>query len=328
MLRFNNAGQVRSWSEISGMRAPRRRPGMTLIELLAVSAIIAVLIALLLPAVQKVREAANRLSCMNNLKQAGMALRQFESARGAFPPGAVYGPLPAAGVGTDALHGCWPFLLPYLEQQPLFSAYRWDVSFFEEANQPTVANLLKILQCPSAEPDRYVDMQHQDGAFIDGGRGACIDYGPVQGVNPGLALGGLIEPVGNYQGSLPVNRMIRVAEITDGTSNTLLVAEDAGRPKLWQAGRYVPGTFSFGGPWASSANAVTISGAIGDGSTVPGSCAINCTNNQQPYSFHPGGANFLFADASVHFLQAGIDIRVLADLATRAGGEVLRGDGW
>ncbi len=90
----------------------------------------------------------------------------------------------------------------------------------------------------------------------------------------------------------------------------------------------MPGTFSFGGPWASSANPVTVRGASADGATAPGPCAINCTNNQQPYSFHPGGANFLFADGSVHFLKAGMDIRVLAALATRAGGEVLRGDGY
>jgi prepilin-type processing-associated H-X9-DG protein len=94
------------------------------------------------------------------------------------------------------------------------------------------------------------------------------------------------------------------------------VAEDAGRPQLWRAGRSVPGTFSYGGPWASSANSVLISGASPDGATVPGPCAINCTNDRQPYSFHPGGANFLFADGSVHFLPAGIDIRVLAALAT------------
>jgi prepilin-type processing-associated H-X9-DG protein/prepilin-type N-terminal cleavage/methylation domain-containing protein len=296
---------------------------MTLIEVLVVLAIIGVLIGLLLPAVQTVRRTAARLSCTNNLKQAGLALHQFAGDRGAFPPGVVDGPLPEAGVSTDSLHGCWPFLLPYLEQQALFSAYRWDVDFFDLANQPTVATPLRILQCPSAQPNRFVVMENPDGAFINGGQGACIDYGPVQGVDPKLALLGLMDPVGSYEGALPVNRMTGVVEITDGTSNTLLVAEDAGRPQLWQAGRYVPGPFSFGGPWASSANAVMIRGASADGSQVPGPCAINCTNNQQPYSFHAGGANFLFADGSVHFLKAAIDIRVLAALATRAGGEVL-----
>jgi prepilin-type processing-associated H-X9-DG protein len=293
-----------------------------------VIAIIAVLIGLLLPAVQKVRAAAARLSCMNNLKQAGLALHQFADDRGAFPPGAVYGPFPQAGVNAEVLHGCWPFLLPYLEQEALAGQYRWDVDFFDPANQPAVATPLRILQCPAAAADRVVDASHSDGAFVRGGQGACIDYGPVLGVGPGLAASGLIDAVGDLGGALPEDRMIRVTDITDGTSSTLLVAEDAGRPQRWQAGRYVAGAFSFGGPWASSANPVLIRGSSADGSQAPGPCAINCTNDRQPYSFHAGGANFLFADGSVHFLPAGMSIRVLAALATRAGGEVVSASDW
>jgi prepilin-type processing-associated H-X9-DG protein len=186
-----------------------------------------------------------------------------------------------------------------------------------------VATQLKILQCPSAQANRVVDASHSDGAFEDGGQGACTDYGPVGGVSPALVPWGLIDPASSYEGALLVNRMTRPTAIPDGMSNTLLVAEDAGRPQLWRAGRYVPRSFAAGGPWASSANPVVIMGASSDGTILPGPCALNCTNNRQPYSFHAGGANFLFADGSVHFLKAVIDIRVLAALATRAGGEVL-----
>jgi prepilin-type processing-associated H-X9-DG protein/prepilin-type N-terminal cleavage/methylation domain-containing protein len=310
MLRFDNA--VRN-----------RRPALTLLELLVVIAIIGVLVSLLLPAVQKARDAAARLSCANNLKQAGLALHQFAGARGAFPPGAVLGPFPEAGIDTNAEHGCWPFVLPYLEQQALCNAYRWDVGFFSPANQPTVATQLKLLQCPSAQANRVVDASHGDGAFQNGGEGACVDYGPVVGVSPALVPWGLIDPASSYEGALLVNRMTPLTAIPDGMSNTLLVGEDAGRPQLWRAGRYVPGSFAAGGPWASSVNPVVIMGASSDGTILPGRCALNCTNNRQPYSFHAGGANFLFADGSVHLLQAALDIRVLAALATRAGGEVL-----
>jgi prepilin-type N-terminal cleavage/methylation domain-containing protein/prepilin-type processing-associated H-X9-DG protein len=316
---------------MAGLDSGARRQcprAFTLTELLTVLAILGVLLGLLLPAVQKVREAAARLACSNNLKQAGLALHQFAADRGAFPPGAVYGPFPEAGVGTDALHGCWPFLLPYLEQGALARQYRWGVDFFDPANQPAVAAQLKVLQCPAAGADRVVKDGQGDGGFTDGREGACTDYSPVAGVSPGLAALGLVAPAASYQGALPVNRMNRLTDLSDGTSTTLLAAEDAGRPQLWRAGRYVPGLFAYGGPWASSANPVVIAGASADGETVPGPCAINCTNDRQPYGFHPGGANFLFADGAVHFLRAGVGIRVLAALATRAGGEAVPAGDW
>jgi prepilin-type N-terminal cleavage/methylation domain-containing protein/prepilin-type processing-associated H-X9-DG protein len=303
------------------------RRAFTLLEVLTVLAILAALLGLLLPAVQRAREAADRLRCAHNLRQLGLALHQFAGDRGAFPPGAVYGPFPETGVTTDAAHGCWPFLLPYLEQQGLADRYRWDVDFFDPANQPAVATPLKVLQCPAAA-DRVVAAGQGDGVFTDGRVGACADYSPVASVSPGLAALGLIDPPLKYQGALPVNARVRPVEISDGTSSTLLVAEDAGRPQLWRAGRSVPGLFGYGGPWASAVNPVVILGSSADGSAVPGSCALNCTNNRQPYSFHPGGCNFLFADGAVHVLRAGMDIRVLAALATRAGGEAVPAGDW
>jgi prepilin-type N-terminal cleavage/methylation domain-containing protein/prepilin-type processing-associated H-X9-DG protein len=299
----------------------RRTPAaFTLIELLVVIAIIGVLIALLLPAVQKVREAANRTQCTNNLKNGGLALHNFESANGHFPPGEVNGPYPPAGVTARVSHGCWPFLLPYLEQQALFQQYLWDLNWNDPANQPVVTTQLKILQCPSAEPNRV-------GSGFSGqpGPGACTDYAPVGSVTSGLATMGLIDPVGNYSGALPTNFMARFSDITDGTCETLLVAEQAGRPQLWRAGREIADGFSSGGPWASPPNTLGVFGSTADGVTVPGPCAINCTNYTNIYSFHPGGANALFVDGSVHFLNAATDIRILARLVTRAGGEVVSG---
>src|SRR5262249_9167994 len=199
-----------------------------------------------------------------------------------------------------ATHGCWPFLLPYLEQPALYDAYRRDRDFTHPDNQPAVNKNVKLLQCPSAPPNRVHVNQTTPGTA------ACIDYAPIRNVDPSLAQMSLIDPVGDYQGAMPLNQMVRFADLADGSSNTLLVAEDAGRTKRWQVGREVPGEFSFGGPWAARPNRLEIKGSSPDGVRRLGPCALNCTNDHEMYSFHPGGANAVFADGSVHFLKEGM----------------------
>jgi prepilin-type N-terminal cleavage/methylation domain-containing protein/prepilin-type processing-associated H-X9-DG protein len=299
---------------------PHRPSAFTLIELLVVIAIIAVLIGLLVPAVQKVREAANRMQCANNLKNQGLAVHNFENTRGRFPPGYVFGPFPQAQISTNAHHGMWPFLLPYLEQQAVYDRYRFDVTCWFRVNEPAASTQLKILQCPSAPPNRLVTMVdvEDSGAVI-----ACSDYGAVLFVHSMLADTGLIDRVSNYDGFLAANFMARHADLTDGASNTIMIAECAGRDDLWQQGRRVSDSGRLGGPWAIPANGLAIKGSSSDGASHPGPCVINCTNDREVYSFHPGGANTLFADGSVHFLKADISIRILAALVTRAGGEVV-----
>jgi prepilin-type N-terminal cleavage/methylation domain-containing protein/prepilin-type processing-associated H-X9-DG protein len=293
--------------------------GFTLIELLVVIAIIAVLIGLLVPAVQKVREAANRMQCQNNLKQVGLALHSFHDTNRGFPPGEVVGPFPRLGVMTKTLHGSWTFLLPYLEQQALFDMCRKDLDFFQPENQRPVNHHLKVLQCPSAMPDRV----HAFQLVAQTGTAACIDYAPIREVDRTLADLGLIDQARDYRGAMPLNGMTRLTDITDGTSNTILVVEDAGRPELWRLGRLVPDVWVGGSFWAGDRNRLVLMGATPDAGTRPGQCAVNCTNEWEVYSFHSGGANAVFADGSLHFLKAGMDIRVLARLATRAGGEVV-----
>jgi prepilin-type processing-associated H-X9-DG protein len=154
------------------------------------------------------------------------------------------------------------------------------------------------------------------------GTAACGDYAGILGINPVLANSGLVDAASSYDGILQVNRTTRMAEISDGTSHTILLAECAGRPTLWRAGKPVPGVWLTGGPWASR-NLLFGRGATQDGAAFFGECAINCTNDREVYSFHAGGANAVFADGSVHFLKNAIDIRVFAQLVTRAGGEVV-----
>ena len=293
-----------------------KRRGFTLVELLVVIAIIAVLIGLLVPAVQQVRESASRIQCANNLKQLGLALLNFHGVYTKFPPGQVEGPYPPAGVNWKVNHGWAVFILPYLEKQALYKAYRWDRRLADPSNQPVVAYHLKDFQCPSApEQDRY---DTTSGQFANlGTKGACGDYAPTFGIDPALATG-------DYQGVLVRNRMTRLTAISDGTSNTILLTEDAGRPKLWQAGSASPNQRVIsGGPWAGFETGITLQGSTIDGASRPGPCALNCTNDHEVYSFHPGGANVVFADGSIHFLQAGMNLRVMAALITRAGGEIV-----
>jgi prepilin-type N-terminal cleavage/methylation domain-containing protein/prepilin-type processing-associated H-X9-DG protein len=302
-----------------------RRRGFSLVELLVVIAIIAVLIGLLLPAVQKVREAANRMQCTNNLKQIGVALHSFHDTRGKFPPGQAQGPLPEAGVPGPARHGWGPYILPFIEQQQLQDRYRWDLDSPDPLNQPVVATPLKVFQCPSVpEQNRFMTF----AALSWGGKGACGDYAPTFSVDPVLAQRGWADRAANYEGVLPPNRMTRLGDLTDGTANTILVTEDAGRPRQWRAGRPGPDQTILGGPWTGFNTGVILQGSSSDGQTQPGLCAINCTNNREVYSFHPDGANAVLADGSVRFLKASVSIRTLAALITRAGGEVVSAGDW
>jgi prepilin-type N-terminal cleavage/methylation domain-containing protein len=177
----------------------RKRLGFTLIELLVVIAIIAVLIGLLLPAVQKVREAAARAQCANNLKQLGLAMHNYHGTMQAFPP-AYINKGPYLNSGYSFTHGWAPFVLPFIEQQQLYNLYRWDYPLYTPQNQPVVARWMKIFQCPSApEPDRYMTIT-AFAAF--GTKGACGDYTITLGVNPILAQLGWVDTVLDYRGAL------------------------------------------------------------------------------------------------------------------------------
>lgn len=318
---------------IAARRAPNRR-GFTVVELLIVIAIIGVLMALLLPAVQAGREAARRIACASNLKNLGLALHLYHDDQRTLPPGAV-GPITPAFPQYLGLkhHGLGTFLLPYVEQQPLASRYRWDVSWGDPPNQPVVNVQLKIWQCPSAPANRI-----EDGSLptvtpppvgLYSGTAACGDYAGMGTIDAGLPLTGLIDPPagprderGHYEGAFPVNAARSMADLSDGTSHTILIAECAGRPQLWQGHTMISNKWVSGGPWASR-NLLFGRGAKPDGTALYGPCAVNCTNNREVYGFHPSGANAVFADGSVHFLSVGTNIRVFAALVTRAGGEVI-----
>src|SRR5262249_7382965 len=154
------------------------------------------------------------------------------------------------------------YLLRYLEQTPLADQYRWDISWFDPPNQTVVNTQLNVWQCPSAWANRIQEgslptiTPPPDLRFI--GTAACGDYAGMNVVDAGLVRAGLIDsPVGprdergHYEGVFPINRTVRMAGILDGLSNTITIAECAGRPQLWHGHKEVPNQWLSGGPWAS-----------------------------------------------------------------------------
>jgi prepilin-type processing-associated H-X9-DG protein/prepilin-type N-terminal cleavage/methylation domain-containing protein len=322
----------------------RRYSAFTLIESLVVIAIIAILIGLLLPAVQKVREAASRAYCQNNLKQIGLALHNYESANGQFP----------VNIATPR-HAWTAVILPYIEQTALAGIYRYDVPWYDPLNANAILTPIATYQCPSAmiRGPLYTEVfvpTTAPGSVAYRFFGAQWDYAPFSSINT-ATIG--VPPSGPNAGVFTTSGN-RWSDVTDGLSNTASVSECANRSQLWKLNSqypnlvaaassgnpcatpgdtypatglpsYDPGCVN-GGIWADWNKNMTIDGATYDGNVPGGPCAINCTNQWEVFSMHPGGANCLFADGSVRFLVRSISIQTFAAMVTRAGGEVITGD--
>jgi prepilin-type N-terminal cleavage/methylation domain-containing protein len=308
-----------------------RRNGFTLIELLVVIAIIAILMALLVPAVQRVRAAAANTQCQNNLKQIGLALCNYETEHRHFSPGCINdaGTTPAQmatnarmvskyGIGLATSHGWAIFAFPYMDQATVYSQYTFKVSWSAANNQKARTTIVPTLVCPATPGGARV--------FTSGSNQlAASDYGPDYSYDQsGLGPSGLniVDAVDNNDGILGPNTCWTSRNVSDGRSNTILMSEDAGRPDSWHAGKQVAGApLVSGAGWADDANAYITHGFQPDGGSNPGPCHTNCTNNNEIYSFHLGGANHAFADGSVHFIGESMSIRLFCRLLTRAGGE-------
>jgi prepilin-type N-terminal cleavage/methylation domain-containing protein/prepilin-type processing-associated H-X9-DG protein len=328
----------------------RRRRAFTLIELLVVIAIISLLMALLLPAVQKVRAAADRLRCANNLKQLGIAFHHHLSDYGRFP--LAYTP-PAGPLKTDERCNWAPYILPYLEEASRLGTYDVNVGWWLPPNRDIVAARLRVLQCP-ATPNAN-RMQDKPETPPPNKTGSCGDYftpaGLHQDINgelpPDQQFPAAMDPRGaicwgtnqfstfSWYGQEFSNKANRIEDVCDGNSNTIMIGECAGREDVYRGRRFYPVDYTGnprvrarGGAWASTDNAY----AIGQRKPwhvsfgpIPGPMRINNSNEwgHLYYSLHSAGANFCFADGSVRFLSERTDLWTLAALTTRAGGEVV-----
>lgn len=313
----------------------RIRNAFTLVELLVVIAIIGILVGLLLPAVQAAREAARRMQCSNNLKQASLACHNYESTFRSFPAGGIVTYTPAARaaltsanfctIGSDRTQAPWTVLiLPYLEESNLYGRFDFTKTFTGSSNvvgQAPNSDLFKLsmpkYQCPS-DPNSQSTVNNSNYLGVQGG-------GPPTGVGAAPCSTQLAQRVFFQNGVIYTNSKTRMADITDGTTNVFLIGES----------RYMPTpnmrADGFHASWASGLKAdsgfgvpLTFAGAVLqiNAQRACGPGVADCFNfvSRLFGSQHTGGCNFGMCDGSIHFVNQNIDINLYRNLAIRDNG--------
>lgn len=369
LFQFSFSDRVNGMSKFQSVRR-----GFTLVELLVVIAIIGILVGLLLPAVQAAREAARRMQCSNNMRQIGLALHNFESARKKLPPSSINNPgnLPNVDLqefvkvgtnGTLAAHyakQCFlTTVLAQLEQTNVLNAgtgYNQKLDWYDPLNRPAASVVIPTFLCPSSPAQsRFYDTVNlgssDRGVYAVGGdwKPALTDYMAVNRGNSNGSNGAVWNEITasnpaypgieGVRGIMGTNVYTKFAAITDGLSNTIMVAEAAARPAQYFLSRRNaefaggPTAAYMNGPWAHHTNDIAVDGAkvttvsglqvastYGSVAQAGTTCSINCMNQGEIYAFHTGGANVVLGDASTHFISASIDLRTLQLLCARGDG--------
>jgi prepilin-type N-terminal cleavage/methylation domain-containing protein len=286
------------------------RRAFTLVELLVVIAIIGVLVALLLPAINSAREAARRTGCMNNMRQLGLATLNFESARRVFPP---------AHIESPRRHSGFAFILPYMEEQAIADQYDFKHHWNAVENRPATRTTIPAFVCPSVGETREWFTDYAICSRMSDGSSDA--YKTM--VSRNLIRPRTREFNDNGQMRIDLRSIMRKDEyvsrrkIADGLSQTYMIFECAGRPNRYVYGKLQPDASPVSGArWADPENHFWLH-------NYP---IINFNNNNEIYSFHAGGVNITFGDASTRFISETIDPEVFVAQFTANGADVVHGE--